>query len=277
VNEFATDRWRRILACNGLAGFEDVWSLDHVWVQPPNTRHRGFGGVARHDFALPEGGRSTFYVKIHRNRLRRTLTKPWRATPALARELANHARCTAAGVANPTPLYCASRRVRGEQRGIFVTEALHGFRSLRELLDAGRSASGPGPQLRRRVIDAIALQLRALHAARLVARSYTPDHVFVRIVEATASEDTAPRAEVEVRLIDLERVKRTALRRHARMRDLVALQSATEDVSDVERLRFFLRYLGIDSLTPAAKRLWRRVAAECAAKRRRRGQSVSKG
>jgi hypothetical protein len=70
VNDFATERWREILALNGLDGFEDLWNLAHTWVEPPNTRHGGFGAVARHDLVAPEGGRRTFYVKIHRNRLR---------------------------------------------------------------------------------------------------------------------------------------------------------------------------------------------------------------
>jgi len=272
VEDLATNRWHEILACNGLTGFDDLWNLDHVWVQPPNTRHRGFGGVARHELALPEGGRSAFYFKIHRNRRVRTLTRPWRGTPALARELANHRHCAEAGVASPTPLYCASRRSHGELRGILVTEALHGFRPLRDLLEHWRTDGGPNAFERRGLIEAVAAQLCALHAAGLVARSYTPNHVFVRLGDPLRSGDRAG-AGIDVRLIDLERIKHTPRRRAARVRDLVTLRLTAPQLRSSERLRFFEHYLGVDALTPEARRLWQRVAVACEAKRQRRDRA----
>jgi hypothetical protein len=276
VQEFTTQRWREILAHNGLAGFDDVWNLAHAWVEPPNTRHRGFGGVARHEFAAPEGGRVACYVKLHRNRLRRTALRPWRGTPALSRELANHRRCAAAGVASPAPLYCASRRVDGELRGLFVTEELTGFRPLAQLLAEWHAAPVAAPSARRPVLEAVAAQLRALHGARLVARSYTAEHVYVG-TPAAAGDGARP----EVRLIDLERIKRVALRRRARARDLVTLQLATPSLGRGDRLRFLLAYLGSERFTPAARRVWERVAADAEAKLRRRraarDQASSKG
>jgi hypothetical protein len=263
VKDFATERWRAILAHNGLDGFEDVWSLTHDWVERPNTRHGGFGAVARHELDDPDGGRSAFFVKIHRNRLRRTAARPWKATPALVRELANHRRCADAGVLSPTPVYCASRRVAGEQRGILVTEALTGFRPLEDLLGEWAEPGGPAPRERRRVIAAVAAQLRALHAARLVARSYTPKHVFVRLQRGLAAE---------VRLIDLERIKRAPVRRRAQIRDLVTLHLATPALRRTDRLRFFAAYLGSERLTPRAKRLWRQIAAASEAKAGKRGR-----
>lgn len=281
MQEFTTQRWREILAHNALAGFEDVWNLAHEWVEPPNTRHDGFGGVARHEFVAPEGGRVVCYVKIHENRLRRTALRPWRGTPALARELANHRRCAAAGVASSTPLYCASRRVNGELRGIFVTEELAGFRSLEQLLAERRAAPAAPPHAFRPVIAAVAEQLRALHAARLVARSYTAKHVYVGTSPAEGVSPSVAGAGPEVRLIDLERIKRVVLRRSARTRDLVALHLATPTVARSDRLRFLLAYLGTERFTPTARRLWRRVAAEAEAKTRRRrparAQPSSKG
>ena len=269
-----TQRWREILAHNGLDGFEDVWALARDWVERPNTRHGGFGAVARCDLALPGGGRGAFFVKLHRNRLRRTATRPWRGTPALKRELDNHRRCNAAGVLSSTPVYCASRRVAGEQRGILVTEALSGYRSLADLLATWRAPGGPSAGERRRVIEAVAAQLSALHAAWLVARSYTPEHVFVRLPRAAPEAGTPERiGAVEVRLIDLERIKRAPLRRWARVRDLVTLQIATPSLRRTDRLRFLEAYLGDVRLTPPARRLWRRVAAASEAKQRRRQEA----
>ena len=265
MEEFSTPRWRSILACNDLSDFDDLWHLAHDWVESPNTRHRGFGGVARHEFVAPEGGRLACYVKIHRNRRRRTPLRPWLGTPALARELANHHRCAAAGVASPAPLYCASRTVDGELRGILVTEELAGFRPLAQLLSEWKATPSTPPSHRRPVLEAVAAQLRSLHAARLVARSYNPDHIFVRVPPADRSA-----TEPEVRLIDLERIKRVPRRHRARVRDLVALHLAAPTVGRTDRLRFLAAYLAASGMTPRARRLWREVAAAADAKEKRR-------
>jgi len=273
VDDFATERWRAILALNDLEGFEDMWQLARDWVERPNSRHGGFGAVARRELAMPEGGSGAFYLKVHRNRLRRTATRPWRGTPALQREFDNHRRCAAAGVLSPAPLYYAVRRASGEQRGVLVTEELAGFQPLAQLLEDWRSHGRPPARARRRVIEAVAAQLRALHAARLVARSYTPKHVFVRLGQA--SDAALPVGADDVRLIDLERVKRAPLRGRARVRDLVTLHLTTPTLSRADRLRFLEAYLGIGRLTPRAKALWRSVARASAAKRRRRAQASS--
>ena len=155
-----------------------------------------------------------------------------------------------------------------------VTEALAGFRPLADLLETWCAPGEPPAGERQRVIEAVAAQLRALHTARLVARSYTPKHVFVRLHRDVAETGTPERiASAEVRLIDLERIKHAPLRRWAQVRDLVTLQVATPSLRRTDRLRFFKAYLGNARLTPPARRLWRRVATASEAKQRRRREA----
>jgi len=273
--DFEAEDWREVLRHNGLRGFEDIWNLPHVWVQRPNTRHHGFAGVARHEFTLPDGSRRGYYVKIHRNRLRRTARRPWLGTPVLQHELRNHRSCAIAGVGSPRPVYCANRMVEGQHRGIFVTEEVTTHQPLASVIAAWELKGRPPTIERWWVIDAVAAQLRALHDARLRVAAYTPEHIFVRVEHGDGS--VAGEANVSVRLLDLERIRVSVLPRRTQVADLVTLHLATPELHWNERLRFLISYLGVDQLTPAVKHLWYRVARAAEAKQRRRSEGRHRG
>ena len=97
--------------------------------------------------------------------------------------------------------------------------------------------------------------VRRLHDLHLQHHALKPDNIFLRMAE--------PGTEPELCLLDLE-----MMRWHPwpSLRDLVTLAHKSAAWSDRDRMRFFLSYLGEARLTPAAKRLWRRLERRYARK-----------
>ena len=80
-----------------------------------------------------------------------------------------------------------------------------------------------------------------------------------------------------MRIIDLEKAKRRLFRYPAVFRDLYTLNRHSQHWSRTDRLRFFLIYLQLDRLTPAAKSLWRNIGRRTIKKGRLRNNNGDSG
>ena len=148
------------------------------------------------------------------------------------------------------PLYFAVRHVDGKLRAVLVTEELAGFRSLEAWAAEWTRRGWPTIGARRRVIGAVALAVRRMHAHRFQHNCLYAKHVFVK------AEDFG---EVDVRLIDLEKGKHRWWRRLAVHRDLDTLHRHSPGWRMTDRLSFLQAYLeGSDSR--ARRRLWQTLA-----------------
>lgn len=168
-------------------------------------------------------------------------------------------RLRAAGVPAAAPVAMGYRRRFGlERASVLVTAAVPG-RSLEHWAAAHRAS--PLPWLRDRhprlaLLDRVAELVSRLHAEGLFHRDLYLSHVFF-------DPDAEPTAALA--LIDLQRVVRPRwCPGRWRVKDLAALHYSTPAaaVSSVDQLRWLKRYRGVERLTPADKRLARRVIAK---------------
>ena len=247
--EMVTEQWRGILAANDLAGFDQLWALEAGWFEPPNRRRGGWSGVSRYHLRRSDGSRVGVFIKRQENHGFRSLRHPLRGVPTFVREMSNIERYRHCGVPALEPVYYAWREYQGRQQAILITEELAGYRSLRDIEQDWHREGRPSRGERLAVLHAVADLVRRMHACGLQHNCLYAKHVFLR----------CDQGEWTARVIDLEKTKRPWCRSAARVRDLSTLSRYSTGWNRSERLRFFLRYLGQPRLTPAAKRLARRV------------------
>ncbi len=252
MKEFSTPQWQEILRHNQLDGFDALWELKADWFEPPNQRRGGWSGVVRIELNLPDGGTEAVFVKRQENHTRRTLRHPLRGEPTITSEIRNILALQEAGVPALEPVYFAERVVDGNRRAILVTRELRGFRPL-DLVMQGWQQNGWSDHIleRRELLLAAARVIRRMHSHRLVHNALHPKHLFVRLHEG---------APPEVRLIDLEKMRRAITPARAARRDLDSLNRRAGVWSQSDRLRFLKAYLETDRLRGEGRSLWVRLA-----------------
>jgi len=221
---------RAALHHHGLNSFDAWWSREIDWFEAPNQRRGGWSGVGRLVLPLDNQPALTLFVKKQQNHGRRSWCHPLAGEPTFRREFDRLQALAAAGIPAPKVLMYAESLQAGNQRAILVTENLHGFTDLEQLLPA-LLAQPLG--IRRTVLRAVARQIRRFHDLGWVHRALYPKHIFVR------TGDVVP----EVALIDLEKARKSlGAWRRARF-DLAALHRHTDGLSRSDRLYFFKQYL----------------------------------
>jgi hypothetical protein len=240
-----------LLERHGLAGFEALWDLQAEWFEPPNQRRGGWSGVARLELPGPDGSGEAIFLKRQENHTRRSLRHPL-GEPTFAAEIRNILAARDAGVPTLEPVYFGQRG----KRAILVTRELRGFASLdqhmREWRGRGWARSN---EQRRALIPEVAGAVRRLHAARLVHNALHPKHVFVRFPGSGSPQ---------VRLIDMEKMRRTLLPGMAARRDLDSLNRRSPWWGRTDRLRFLHAYFGVPRLTAGQRRYWHWLAGRYA-------------
>ncbi|MCP3672126.1 MAG: hypothetical protein GY814_17190 [Gammaproteobacteria bacterium] len=248
MKEFSIPQWQEILRHNQLDGFDALWELKADWFEPPNQRRGGWSGVVRIELNLPDGGTEAVFVKRQENHTRRTLRHPLRGEPTITSEIRNILALQAAEVPTLEPIFFGERLVGGNRRAILVTRELRGFRPL-DLVMQGWLQNGWSDHVleRRELLLVAARVLRKMHSHRLVHNALHPKHLFVRLHEC---------AQPEVRLIDLEKMRRAVTPARAARRDLDSLNRRAGVWSQSDRLRFLEAYLETDRLSGEGRSLW---------------------
>ena len=256
MKDFVNERWRAILAHNGLTGFDALWQLEAKWFEAPNQRRGGWSGVARCELRLPEGGTAAIFLKRQENHGTRSFWHPFSGVPTFFREFKRIMAYRQCSIPTLEPVFFGMRGQGKEQRAILATEELTGFVSL-DRYEQGLTREEKPPRAERlSVIEAVAELLSAMHAHGIRHNCFFPKHVFIRI---------NPGGDVEARVIDLEKSSRRPLQLMCALRDLYSLGHYTSPAwSRTDRVRFFRRYLGVDRLNAYGKWLWRGVVARSA-------------
>jgi tRNA A-37 threonylcarbamoyl transferase component Bud32 len=230
LNHYQDPVYEAALQRHGLDTFEAWWTRDIAWFEAPNQRRGGWSGVGK--LVLPQENLPalTLFVKKQQNHGRRTLCHPFAGEPTFRREYHRLQSLAKAGIPAPKVLMYAESPQAGNQRAILVTENLHGFVDLEQLLP---SMLNQPQHARRQLLRAVARQIRRFHDLGWVHRALYPKHIFVR------PDDVAP----DVALIDLEKARQSlGAWRRARF-DLAALHRHTAELSDRDRLYFLKHYL----------------------------------
>lgn len=258
MDDYIDPGWQITLRALGLADFQSLWALQADWFEPPNQRRGGWSGVVRLEVPGPEGVPSGFFLKRQENHRRRTLAHPIGGEPTFAAEMRNLMAMRAAGVATARPVFFAQRKIDGRWCVVLMTQELLGFRPLDDwMVEWSTSSWHDSVQTRRRLLAVGAPMLRRMHLAGYAHNALHPKHLFARIDDE---------GEVEVCLIDLEKMRRKFLRFRTALRDLDSLNRRSRHWSRTDRLRFLKAYLGTGRLDFRGRLLWRLLAKRYAAK-----------
>lgn len=243
-HDYIEPRTWALLERHGLAGFEALWDLQAEWFEPPNQRRGGWSGVARLELQGPDGSSEALFLKRQEHHTRRSLRHPF-GEPTFAAEIRNILLARDAGVPTLEPVYFGQRR----ERAILVTRELRGYASLYQHMQEWRERDwAQSIEQRRALIPEVAEVVRRLHADRLVHNALHPKHIFVRFPEQGSPE---------VRLIDMEKMRRIWLPGMAARRDLDSLNRRSPWWSRTDRLRFLRAYFGVSRLSAGQRRCWR--------------------
>lgn len=251
MDDFVAEEWREALHTAGLDGFEALWNLEADWFEPPNRRRGGWSGVARIEVPGPDGRSTGLFLKRQENHTRRTLRHPLRGEPTFAAEIRNILAMQRARVPSLEPVYYAQRMLAGRWCVILMTRELLGFRPLDDWVEDWHAAGGGFRQVRLQAIAECAKVLRRLHGAGFVHNAMHPKHIFLRLGD---------QGDVEISLIDLEKMRRKPGLARRTQRDLDSLNRRSPQWSRPDRLRFLQAYLGVDRLDATGRETWRRLA-----------------
>jgi len=247
MNDFIADDWKELLKHNNLDNFESIWNLDVDWFEEPNKRRGGWSGVNRIELLDKNGKIAPIFIKRQENHSCRMLKNPFVKIPTLGRELHNIDRFQKAGIPTATPIFYSQRQKDNNLQAILIAEELTHYQSLANLCETWPQLHYP-PHVRNTVIDKVAKLIRRLHDANLQHSALFAKHIFVKIDSKTYAVDT--------KLIDLEG---SGKRPNHVVRDLEQLNRNQYYWRIQDSIRFIKAYFGIEKLTPAAKKLWRKV------------------
>ena len=251
MNEFVAEPWKETLRAARLDGFEALWNLEANWFESPNRDRGGWSGVMRLELPVPAGGSVGMFLKRQENHLVRTPGHPL-GEPSCAVEMRNLQILQRVGVPSLEPVYFGQRKVAGKRRALLMTCELRDFRPLDDWTTEWQADGWVrSAKIRRRLIIKCAAMLSRLHRAGLVHNALYPKHIFVGLDE---------RGEIDLRLIDLEKMRRRHGLARRTLRDLDSLNRRSPLWSLTDRLRFLKAYLGVDRLDAAARVTWRRLA-----------------
>ena len=137
----------------------------------------------------------------------------------------------------------------GKRRSILVTRALTGFQSLEDYIQNWLQTGWPDKPAWHRFIARLAGVARLMHRNRIQHNCFFPKHIFLKDIDA----------EPDIRLIDLEKAKRTFSVKQAMLRDLDTLNRRTNGVTTTERLRFLLAYYGQQRVDTQVRKTWKNL------------------
>ncbi len=254
IVEFKDSERKRYLAAHSLERFEDIWEFKTDWFEAPNERRGGWSGVNRIVLSMPasESDECKVFLKRQQNHVRKTIFHPFQGVSTFVREFKMLEYLQAHNVNAPKPVFFSNKRFSNYQRAILITEELSGYSSLEDYTNALFAHSVPSNQTQLGLIASVADAVRKLHKAKVQHRSLYPKHIFVKQGMAKNSFDVA--------FIDLEKSRVTFLDLHRTYRDLAMLNRHAGDMwTKTKRLRFFLDYMQLPSLTPQAKALYGQI------------------
>lgn len=247
--EFCKPEFETLLRTNDLGDFKSLWELEAQWVEEPNVRRGGWSGVVRHTLQNPVGEGVEVFIKRQEGHISKTFAHPLKGILTLKKEFANIQRLIRYGVPTLEPLYFGC----SDNKAILVTLGLSKHSSLDNIDPRAIPES-----MRQKLVCTTALAIQHMHAQHLQHNCLYPKHIFVKELKD----------DWDVRIIDLEKMKRTLKRSSAVQRDLSTLfRYADPRWTNSDRAYFFQCYCKGNTSSPRSKKIWRFIAAESKRKR----------
>lgn len=204
---FNTSEFKQLLKQNGLEHFEQIWTLETEWFEEPNYRRNGWSGVIKYPLVDSTGKTTWIFIKRQENHNCKTILHPFKGVPTFRREYINIQRLIKKNIPALTALYYNERTVDGKDQAILITLSLEGYQSFESFCanDENRSISQ-----RPEIMTLAGKLIRKLHDAHFRHNCLYSKHLFVK----------NELNDIDVRLIDLEKLKWLPLYSQIRRNDL---------------------------------------------------------
>jgi tRNA A-37 threonylcarbamoyl transferase component Bud32 len=228
--------------------FEQLWQLDTDWFEPPNHRRGGWSGVVKYVLKTANGAVDVF-IKRQENHRTKTWCHPLKGIHTFQKEYNNILRLTAKHIPTLETVYFSCDK----SRAILVTKELTGYQSLENISPLSLSSVS-----RKQLLKAVARVLADMHQAHFQHNSLYPKHIFVKPINNGW----------DIKIIDLEKMKRTLFVRQSMMRDLGTLERhANQDWSIKDRVFFLQQYFNEQPLSKKTRQLLHKIVKPKKAKR----------
>ncbi len=233
-HQFDSRSTEQLFKLNHLSEFSQLWSIDAPWFEEPNHRRNGWSGVIKYAIKDQAGQPVQLFIKRQENHNCRTLLHPIKGIPTFRREYFNLKRLHEKKVPSLSHLYYGERILKGKMQSILITASLEGFQSFEELFSKKNSNSrAMSESATLKIMQAAGENTRKLHDAGFRHGSLYPKHFFAQINNE----------EVDVRLIDLEKLKWYPFRYLVRFNDLSRIIRRRKPVKKEAIQHFINTYL----------------------------------
>lgn len=207
---FNSSETQQLLETNHLAEFDQLWDLKTEWFEEPNYRRNGWSGVIKYPLVDSNGETSWVFIKRQENHNCKTAAHPIEGVPTFQREYQNIKHLNNNNIPTLTTLYYSERRIKGKNQAILITQSLEGYESFEQFFAGEKNSDLP----QRDEIMALSGQIiRKMHDAHFRHNCLYAKHLFVKV----------DAEEVDVRLIDLEKLKWLPFLQQVRKNDLSRL------------------------------------------------------
>jgi len=256
MTDYFGQKWQAILSANNLDNFDLIWNLKTDWFEEPNVRRGGWSGVVKVALDTPNGPASVF-IKRQENHVTKTPLHPIKGRPTFEREFKNILRLRKHNLPTLEPVYFSKRTHNGDLQAILITKELEGYTSLDSVRFLSYGDLIADKAHKHRLLKAVADTLRSMHHYHFQHNCFYLKHVFVKAIDDDWS----------IRIIDLEKLKRTTFRKDAAFRDLFTLHRHAKGWSYQDHVKLFQYYVQETSLSAQSKTLWRLIEAKVLSKR----------
>ncbi|ORU90287.1 MAG: lipopolysaccharide kinase [Cycloclasticus sp. symbiont of Poecilosclerida sp. M] len=247
---YIAEKWREILVFNNLDSHEKIWALQAEWFEEPNHCRGGWSGVSRIELKLPEGGIVGAFLKRQENHVTRTLRNPIKGVLTFSREFEVLRVFNKHKIPSLDLILFDQWEESGCRRGCIITEELAGYLPLSsEEYRMGGDFLTSADQ-KARLFVKIAALMHLTHQQGFKHGCFYPKHIFVKQL---------PEGDVDLRVIDLEKVKKFFCKKRAAFRDLDTLLRHSNGWSEDDKLAFFKVYQGEYVLKELSKQLWKKL------------------
>jgi hypothetical protein len=255
--EFFGKNWQTILNANQLDSFDSIWDLKTEWFEEPNIRRGGWSGVVKLELDTPDGKIGVF-IKRQENHVTKSPLHPIKGRPTFEREFKNILRLRKHKLPTLEPVYFSKRTQDGDLQAILITRELKGYTALdsEKYLSYGDLICDKAHKIR--LLNTVADTLRSMHNHHFQHNCFYLKHVFVKPI----GDDW------DVKIIDLEKLKRSIFKKDAVFRDLFTLHRHAEGWSYKDHVRFFKAYVQEEKLSTQSKALWRLIETKVLSKRK---------
>jgi len=250
---FTDSEWKNKLSAANLTDFNSWWNTDADFVEEGNfwgkDNEKYWSHVTK--LKLPSGEK--IYLKRQQNHYPGNLMHRLQGRLTFQQEWKNYQKLQAAGVPTMHVVHFSYRKHNGNKQCIFATAELKGMISLQQLIEHFRTSEYPPEQTRMQILSAVLKTVKSLHDIGMIHNALKTKHMFINI-PIVDGEAVIP-SEIKTCFIDLERAKPVGEHSDKYItKDLKILFKSWYDWPNRDFIWFIKSYLGVDQLTPAAKK-----------------------